>query len=130
MTWTYGADPAASTTDAVRFLVGDTVLDDPLIQDEEIAWAIAENANIYAAAAQVAESIAAYFARQASMVKIGPIWEQSNNRAKDYREMAQTLKIRAISKTSLNITAGGTDLTLVSDERAPLSIGMHDRENS
>lgn len=65
MTWTYSGNPSASTRDEVRFLVGDTDTADQLAQDEEIAYAVAQEANARAAAARVARAIAAKFARKA-----------------------------------------------------------------
>jgi hypothetical protein len=40
MTWTYSGDPTASDRDEVRFLITDTMEGRPLIQDEEIDYAL------------------------------------------------------------------------------------------
>ena len=40
MTWNYSGDPSLSSRDAVRFLIGDTDPNDPLVTDEEIAYAL------------------------------------------------------------------------------------------
>lgn len=67
MAWTYTSDPSNVERDAVRFLVGDTDSDDPLISDEEIAFFLSEfPQSAYHAAAEVADSIAAKFAREVS----------------------------------------------------------------
>jgi hypothetical protein len=68
VTWTYAAfsNPAAAALarDTVRYHVGDTRADDPLVQDEEIAFALSAASNRpFLAAAIVCESLAAMFAR-------------------------------------------------------------------
>ncbi len=57
MTWTYAGDPAANTTATVRFLVQDTDTNRQLATDEEIAWALTQEHNVYTAAASVLDSI-------------------------------------------------------------------------
>lgn len=57
MGWTYGGDPSKSSLDAVRFLIQDTNTNKQLIQDEEVEFAIAQEANIYCAAASICETL-------------------------------------------------------------------------
>lgn len=67
MTFTYGADPTASTIDAVRFLVGDTDSDEVFLSDEEIRWLQSQwdgKGSVYYTASMAAEAIAAKFARE------------------------------------------------------------------
>jgi len=67
MAWSYSGNPSDSEKDAVRFLVGDTDINDQLVTDEEIAYYISEfPQSSYHAAAEVADSIAAKFAREVS----------------------------------------------------------------
>jgi len=121
MAWTYDLTKLAEKgKDTVRFLVGDTQSDEPLVQDEEILFALTENPNVYAAAAIVAESLAAFFATQPESVKIGPISEQANYRAKNYADLAKRLSIKANSKQSFNVV-GSIETTT-----AEFSKGMHD----
>lgn len=54
MTWTYVSDFTLAR-DQVRFLIRDVDINNQLVQDEEIAWAVAQETNVYLAAAQVAE---------------------------------------------------------------------------
>ena len=62
MTATY-TDPSNSDNDAVRFLVGDTNVSDPKLQDEEIAFAFSQASNdTYLAAAICARAIGSKFA--------------------------------------------------------------------
>jgi len=120
MAWTYSGNPAANSKDAVRFLVGDTQEDEQLVQDAEISWALAEsNNNVYAAAAAIADSIAAFFATQPDTVKIGPITEQASYRAKNYADLAIRLSAKANRKQTI-IPIGG------SETAATFSKGMHD----
>jgi hypothetical protein len=42
MAWTYSGDPSSSELDRYRFLIGDTDVDDKVLQDEEINFIIAE----------------------------------------------------------------------------------------
>ena len=66
MTWNYDGDPADNERDEVRYLAGDTDTNEQLKTDEEIAYAIAEEANIKGAAANICEAIAAMFSREVS----------------------------------------------------------------
>lgn len=59
MAWTYSGNPASTPKDAVRFLIRDTVNTRPLLQDEEIAWALSEcGGNVYLAGALCCETLA------------------------------------------------------------------------
>lgn len=51
MSCSYSGDPSTSDTDAVRFLIQDTDCTKNIFEDEEIAWTLTEEANIYMAAA-------------------------------------------------------------------------------
>lgn len=58
MSWSY--DPTGLTDSdlmKVRFLIQDTNSSRPLYQDEEIEWTISQAANIYTAAAELAEQL-------------------------------------------------------------------------
>lgn len=52
MTFAYSGNPGQSTLDQVRFLLGDTVDETHVLEDEEITWLLSENADdpYYAAA--------------------------------------------------------------------------------
>ena len=99
--WSYSGDPASSDKDAVRFLIGDTDVDESFVTDEEINWAIANNSNVYAAAAEVAENLAAKFATNAEQIKVGPLFETYQNRSARYADVAKRLTIKAAKKSSL-----------------------------
>lgn len=70
MSWTYSGNPATSSRDEIRFLVGDTDPSDQLVEDEEIDYVLSihadpgANQSNYTAAAAVAQAIAARFAKK------------------------------------------------------------------
>lgn len=71
MSWTWSGDPANSDVDEVRFYVQDTDTNDQLISDEEIQftidkWSTVVGTNVWAAA-MVAETLAARFAREVTL---------------------------------------------------------------
>ena len=90
MAWTYSGDPGSSSQDKVRFLVGDTDKDQPLVQDEEIAWAISSQPIEELAAALVCRAIAARYSRLVT-VKVGDVSKNCGEIAKAFRERADEL---------------------------------------
>lgn len=94
MSWTYSGNPSSSDKDAVRFLIGDTDETFPLVQDEEIQFALGTEANVYAAAAKCCEALAARFSREADR-RMGSVSVQSSQKASAYKEMARDLRKKA-----------------------------------
>ena len=133
MTWTYSGDPANSDKDTVRFLVGDNHEDNPLVTDEEIQWALSRNANVYTAAANVAQALSAYFSTLASSTEIGPIKIDYGKRADYYASRAKELQQSAFTTATVAPYAGGIS---VADKEANesdtdrvqpgISVGIHD----
>lgn len=111
MTWTYGADPGADENDEVRVMVGDTLSTDPLVQDEEIEYALtmypkpSDGIPPYYAAAFVCENIAALFARRAQR-SIGSLSISAQQQYEHYVAKAQSLRV--LAKT--NGRGGGAGL--------------------
>lgn len=94
MIWSYDS-PTASDKDAVRFLVGDTERDDPLVSDEEIEFTLEEfPGSVYTAAAEVAESIAAKFSREVSHSGDGLSY-QAEQLQQNYAALAERLRAKA-----------------------------------
>lgn len=96
MVWTYGASPATSATDEVHFLVGDTDLAEPLVQDEEITYYLALHPKpagkpAWLASAAVADAIAAQFARRAQR-SIGSLSIAAQQQWEHYVALAATLR--------------------------------------
>lgn len=136
MTWTY-SNPAENDRDAVRYLVGDTDTTDQLVSDEEIAYLLAEEGNVYEAAAATAEAIAAKFARTINQSGDGLSWNGSEL-FKHYRELAKSLHGLAKVKTRAGTKpyAGGIfkhdrvmDDSNSSLERGYFRSRMHDNPN-
>jgi hypothetical protein len=64
MTWSYSVtDLATSAKDAVRLLIGDTLMTDQQLQDEEIDYFISRRGSNYGAAAECCRSLQAKFSR-------------------------------------------------------------------
>lgn len=95
MTFTY-VDPTSSARDKVRFLVQDTVNTGHLLEDEEITWLISEWADVYDAAANAAEILAARFAGQADYSKsVGDLSlsETHSAQVERYQQIATNLRM-------------------------------------
>lgn len=90
MTWTYSGDPASSTRDAVRFLIGDTDTSDQLISNEEINYFVTEFANARRAASEAARAVAAKYARLMSR-SIGGLSADFSAKYRQYLELADNL---------------------------------------
>jgi len=105
VSWTYSGDPAASSLDAVRFLVGDTDTDDQLVTDEEIMYLLAQVGNVYAAARDAARAITAKFARMPDQSVDGLSYRYSQ-RAASFSALAARLD-RQSSMRSAGPVAGG-----------------------
>jgi len=131
MTWTYGNDPANSTRDELRLLVGDTDTSDQLLTDEEVAYYLAGNGDDALAAAPAAcEGIAAHYSRQTDTVNQG-LSVNASKRAAAYLTLANDLRDRASALGEVfcgGLTISGKDL-LADDSDAiqpAFSVGMDD----
>jgi hypothetical protein len=110
MSWTYSGDPSLSDRDKVRFLVFDTDVNEQLINDEEIAWVLTEQSNIYMAAANVAEAIAAKFAKDINRSAVG-LSASPGGRGRFYLDLADKLRSQAATvNTHGEIFAGGLSI--------------------
>ena len=118
MTFTYDATDIATTTrDQVRFLIGDTDSTAPLLQDEEIAYAISVENNYIGAAARCCETIAMKFLTKADVrIGRGGTTLTYSTAAKQYTDKAKELRTRA---NALNVPwAGGTSIAEKESARA------------
>lgn len=98
MAWTYSGNPAASTRDQTRFLLGDTDTNDQLVSDAEADYAIAATGSVFAAAARLAEHLSAKYARYPDE-QTGQQSEKSSQRAEAFTALAK--RLRAEDATSL-----------------------------
>lgn len=111
MTWTYGGDPSASDRDAVRFEIQDTDPASPLVQDEEIAYALLREGNVLAAAARCCEALARKFAGKGdvSITSAGDSVKRSySSMARTYAELATGLRSRATLSSGAPWHGGGS----------------------
>lgn len=110
MTATYTGNPAGRDIDRVRLLVGDTDMTDALLQDEEIAFAISQDDDIYKASAIAARMIASKLSRSVSEVKFDDVSQKFTSPTEQYLKLATTLESQAktvSTKVSLGLSAGG-----------------------
>ena len=87
MAWNYSGDPSTSNLDRLRFTIQDTVKEDPLLEDEELAFLLV-NYSFYRAAAKACETIAMKFIRKSNKT-VGPIRIEAGSKADKYFEMAK-----------------------------------------
>jgi len=90
MAWTYSGNPADSTKDAVRFLVGDTDTTDQLISDGEIAYLATVHGAVNRVASEAARAIAAKFARLMNR-SIGGLSADFASKYRQYLELADNI---------------------------------------
>lgn len=104
MPYTYSGDPAASTRDAVRFAVGDTVV--PMqLSDEEIAALLARVGGAAPWAAPLAaDALAAKYSHQVSY-SAGRSSRQLGDKAKQMRELAAQLR-RELARYVVPVSTG------------------------
>lgn len=100
MSWTYSANPSSSPKDTVRYLIGDTNIDNQIVQDEEIYFNLSEvNNEPYRAASNTCYNLAAYFtgAAQSESKSVGglSISKTLGDRAQRYERLAKDLLIRS-----------------------------------
>lgn len=107
MAWTY-SESCVTATDKVRLLSGDTNRNDKLISDEEIAFALVSDSNVYKAAAIVCRAIAAKLRRRPSLTPTpGSISLDSQAQAKGFLELAIELDKQAVLSGGADFSAGG-----------------------
>lgn len=134
-TYTYDGDPdgtgsAAQQRDAVRFLAQDTVAT-MRVSDEEIAWLISTEPNVYIAAAMVAELIAQKLAGGIGVTSKKVEDFELSYSTSDYLALAKSLRARGaghqlpycggISLAEKAAVEADTDVPLVAVRR-----GQHD----
>jgi len=108
MTWTYDSALTAAK-DQVRFLIGDTTQSDPLVQDEEIAWAITTEGNTFAAAALIATTLASTFAGKVQKA-VGDLKLTYGEQYSNYLTLAKQLRAR-VTLDSRAMSAGAETLS-------------------
>ena len=90
MSCSYSGDPASSDNDAVRFLLQDTDCTSNIFEDEEIAWVLTQEANIYMAAACLLDTAVNQSSGSLASKKVGDLslafgLSETRQRIKDLR---------------------------------------------
>lgn len=108
MAWTYGGDPTSSPKDAVRFEIGDTDKEYPIMQDEEIEYVLAQERSVLSASARCCEILARKYASDPT-ISIGRTRVSGSTAARIYKELALELRRRATA-TSGQLFSGTTNV--------------------
>lgn len=94
MTWTYASSSTAFTTLAkVRLTIGDTIVTDQLLQDEEINQLISQHGTVIKASAAGCRSIAATFSREPDS-KVSRVAFSNSQKAEAYLALARKLDLQ------------------------------------
>jgi hypothetical protein len=126
MAWTYDATKLDSDKlMQVRFAIGDTIEDDPLLQDEEINHEIAINTSTLSAAIECCEAIAAKFARKADY-NTGPVSVKASQQSVRYTRLAASLRAKASMQSAPVYT--NPDRAIFSIDMMNSSCDHHDIE--
>jgi len=132
MTWTYTGDPSANDRDEVRFLIGDTDNTDQIVLDEEIAYAIAQEANNRLAAIRIIRAVAGKYSRKVDKA-VGDLKMSYGQIAKHYIDLAVHLEsaddnLYAPLAYAGGISYSGKDTVKADTDRVDPSFtkGIHD----
>lgn len=114
MAWSYEETDLRTTTasgrlNTVRLLLGDTDSNDQQVQNEEIAFALAQNNNnVYYAGAWCARIVAAKYSRKVTASIDNAISADYSDLAKQYNKLAESLEYQGKkSGAVVGIKAGG-----------------------
>ena len=126
--WSYTADPSGKPLDWVRLHIGDTECNQALLVDAEIDFFLAEEPDLYLAAARAAEAIAARFARDVQTSAAG-LANASQQKFEHYMELASHLRRRSMS---IPVSTGSSKDALLQDAldadlvQPVIFLGVHD----
>lgn len=134
MTWSYASSNITSSGKSqVRFLCGqNSSVDDVLLADAEVTWAITQAGGVYFAAALCCETLGSRYATKATQRSVGQLGLGYLDRAKQLREQAMTLRRLGMTR-GVQVFSGGqavadkdsltTDSSLVQPQ---FKLGMDD----
>ena len=117
MTWTY-VGPATSDRDKVRFLIQDVETTRQLMSDEEINWLISEWGDVYEAAANAADALAAKFTGKADYSKsVGDLSlnETFSSQSAGFKELAKSIRSNRHRKYTVSWVANAEALKSTAD---------------
>lgn len=134
MSWSYSGNPAASTLDKVRFLIGDTDSVDPQFSNEEINAILADNGDEpYATAIVLIEGLIARFSRYITK-SVGDLSISYGDRVSQYQSLLAGLRRRATLQLCKpyagGISIADKNVDEADDDRVSpyFTVGMHDTE--
>lgn len=117
MAWTYSGDPKSSDKDMYRFLIGDTIATEPVLQDAEIEFVIdaysSNNARLY----KLFEVATNIFAREYKR-SLGP-------QAEDPTERLKYFASNMVYYKKLSSLSGGLSIPVYASDKIFVK-GMHD----
>lgn len=123
MSFTYDPTDLDTSTssgklNSVRLLIGDTDSSDPLLQDEEILFSLAQKSTVYGAAALSCKFVVANFSRLVDTQLDGVLQENYSDLVKNYSSLASKMTDLDDSESGVKfgISAGGiskTEMNLV-----------------
>lgn len=96
MTWSYSGNPNDSDKDKYRFLLGDTDVEEPILQDEEIQFVITSFVSNDERLYHLYDKAATFFARKIKRT-VGPISEEPIERQRYFEEKAKQYKTRLVN---------------------------------
>lgn len=97
MSWNYSGNPSTSKVDECRFLIGDTNIEIPIMQDEEIQYIIdSTGGNDIKLRYELFIRASVIFARDIKR-SLGPQSEDPTERLKFYKEQAEFYKKQSTS---------------------------------
>lgn len=124
MAWTYEGNPGTADADqrrdSVRYLTGDTDVNDQLITDQEIAFLLDQTSNsVFKAASLAAETIAAKFSRLVNF-SFDSVSTDYSDLAEGYRSLSVRLdqKARSVGGGLGTPSAGGISVDQMDDIRS------------
>jgi len=128
--WTYNGDPSRSPADAVRFMVGDTMRDRPLLDDREVEWIVGQASNLNLRAALACEALWSRFLA-ISDYTVGSVSKKFSDVAAKFKERAEDFRKDAHKRALVSFPAHliSTKRALEADPDLALpdfSIGMAD----
>lgn len=91
MVWTYTDSPATSTSDELRFYIGDTDANDQQLTDAEVAFLLASYGGAKNGAIAACTMLAAKYARMVDRT-IGALSISASQKSKAYQSLAKTLQ--------------------------------------
>ena len=133
MAWSYSFNPDESAKDEVRFIIGDTNSNDPLLQDEEILYLLKKYNNYpLNASLRACEMVISKFARMADQT-VGSVSQSYSQKAKGYRDLMNDLRLR-IGLEGAKPYAGGISKSdkktnMANDDRVKPDFEKHQFDN-